>query len=163
MTAPAQSSYRPAEIEAIAGWLHDGATASELAALFTDRFRPVSRSAMVGLVHRNEDLRAIGFSRTGTGFSGGRRSGARRQSCPRPPAARPQRILPDHVDAGAYDAAAPGLRLADLGGRACRFPVNDAAPGEPHLFCGLPVLWGRPYCGHHCGRAGAGYGIEAAR
>ena len=42
--------------------------------------------------------------------------------------------------------------IYDLEEGECRWPVNDAAPGEEHLFCGLPH--GRepheqPYCDCH--------------
>lgn len=31
----------------------------------------------------------------------------------------------------------------------CKFPVNDAEPGEMHLFCGLPANPDKPYCATH--------------
>lgn len=62
MTASA-SAYSPAEIEAIAGWLRETDSAAQIAAKFCSRFhRHVSRSAIVGLVHRNSILKAIGFA-----------------------------------------------------------------------------------------------------
>lgn len=39
--------------------------------------------------------------------------------------------------------------LADLDWCDCRWPTNDAAPGEPHLFCAEPAMPGRPYCAAH--------------
>lgn len=54
----------------------------------------------------------------------------------------------------------PGIPLVDLdrhGFHGCRWPVNAAAPGEQHLFCGEPSDLGRSYCSEHCQRAGAGY------
>lgn len=35
----------------------------------------------------------------------------------------------------------------------CRFPVNDAARDEVHLFCSLPAEQNRPYCAGHRVRA----------
>lgn len=66
------------------------------------------------------------------------------------------------AEAVAYDAASLHLPLDQLDARQCRFAVNDAAPGEPHLFCGHAVLSGR-YCQHHSARAFRGYwsGLKA--
>lgn len=42
------------------------------------------------------------------------------------------------------------LKLVDVGPHDCRFAVNDAKPGEDHLFCGLRAEPGKPYCQAHC-------------
>lgn len=58
-----------------------------------------------------------------------------------------------------FDASRPGVAMADLGARDCRFPVNNSATAEGHLFCGASVSFGRGrgvYCAHHAARAGAG-------
>jgi hypothetical protein len=60
MDAPV-SRYTPEEIDAIAGWLKEGGSAGQIAARFSRAFRPVSRSAVIGIVHRNKELSAIGF------------------------------------------------------------------------------------------------------
>ena len=52
-------------------------------------------------------------------------------------------------EARAYDAASRRLPLADLEWRDCRFPVNDAARGETHLFCGAPTTGNTRWCRHH--------------
>lgn len=55
-------AYSAAEIDAIAGWLADELTASQIAdRLSVQRRCEVSRSAIIGLVHRNTKLAAIGF------------------------------------------------------------------------------------------------------
>jgi GcrA cell cycle regulator len=177
--------YSPDEIDALAGWLREGATASEITGLFGQQFRIVSRSAIMGIVHRNKMLKAIGFARN---LGGARFKGAVPQQCERKPARQQRQNLhpanirgklegrrldpglpepkPRSVDDGVspyvYDGSSRAILLIELGARDCRFPVNRAEPGEAHLFCGRPAAAGRPYCGHHCRRAGAGYRAEAA-
>lgn len=46
-----------------------------------------------------------------------------------------------------------GMTLMMLTEHRCRWPVNDAAKGETHLFCGAPKDVTKPYCEYHCGRA----------
>jgi hypothetical protein len=72
------------------------------------------------------------------------------------------RSLDDGVSPYVYDGSSRAILLVELGARDCRFPVNRAEQGQAHLFCGRPAAPGRPYCGHHCRRAGAGYRVEAA-
>ncbi|TPM28247.1 GcrA cell cycle regulator [Mesorhizobium sp. B2-3-4] len=64
------ASYSDSEIQAIAGWLRDGLSASRIAAAFSARRgAPVSRNAIIGIVHRNAMLGAIGFA-NGKGLPG---------------------------------------------------------------------------------------------
>lgn len=57
------ASYTDAELQVIAGWLKDGLSASKIAAAFTVlRAARVSRNAIIGIVHRNAMLSAIGFA-----------------------------------------------------------------------------------------------------
>ncbi|WP_421925514.1 GcrA family cell cycle regulator [Neoaquamicrobium sediminum] len=60
------------------------------------------------------------------------------------------------AEARAFDAASKRLPLAELAATQCRFPVNEAEPGDAHLFCGLPQARGC-YCAHHAGRAFGGF------
>lgn len=61
----------------------------------------------------------------------------------------------------------PGVSLMATGDfrrdgyHGCRWPVNAADCGEAHLFCDEPTEPGKPYCGEHCARAGAGYSFAA--
>ncbi|WP_136617031.1 MULTISPECIES: GcrA family cell cycle regulator [Mesorhizobium] len=80
-------AYTPHEIDAIAGWLKEDLSASQVAAeLSSLRQCAVSRNAIIGIVHRNETLAAIGFSRAGHG-------GGPNKALPRRPAppARPEK------------------------------------------------------------------------
>lgn len=71
-------------------------------------------------------------------------------------------------DRFALDHQAEGIPLLDTAERGrdgfhgCRWPVNAAEVGEQHLFCNEPSEIGRPYCFHHCQRAGAGYWLVRA-
>jgi len=57
------ASYSDAELQEIARWLKDGLSASRIAAAFSAlRGSPVSRNAIIGIVHRNAMLGAIGFA-----------------------------------------------------------------------------------------------------
>ena len=60
-----------------------------------------------------------------------------------------KRCVGDCIDPDDYDAAAPARPLEKLGMFDCRFAVNDAARGEPHLFCARPAEDAYSYCAHH--------------
>ncbi len=48
---------------------------------------------------------------------------------------------------------ANALPLLTLPHRGCRWPVNEASPGEQHLFCASPRGSGEPYCPYHRAKA----------
>jgi GcrA cell cycle regulator len=57
------ASYTDAELQEIARWLKDGLSASKIAAAFSaQRGACVSRNAIIGIVHRNAMLGAMGFA-----------------------------------------------------------------------------------------------------
>ncbi|RUU52387.1 GcrA cell cycle regulator, partial [Mesorhizobium sp. M7A.T.Ca.TU.009.01.1.1] len=57
------ASYSDAELHEIGRWLKDGLSASRIAVAFSAlRGSPVSRDAIIGIVHRNAMLGAIGFA-----------------------------------------------------------------------------------------------------
>ncbi|WP_027035274.1 GcrA cell cycle regulator [Mesorhizobium ciceri] len=80
------ASYSDAELHEIARWLKDGLSASRIAVAFSAlRGSPVSRDAIIGIVHRNAMLGAIGFA-NGKGApprarqAVGKRAGSKRAS-----------------------------------------------------------------------------------
>ncbi|WP_457103510.1 hypothetical protein [Mesorhizobium sp. URHB0026] len=93
------ASYSDSELQAIAAWPGDGLSASRIAAAFSaQRGSPVSRNAIIGVVHRNAMLGAIGFANgrglsaagTAMGRQGGepsRQGGTPNEPCRRHPAA----------------------------------------------------------------------------
>ncbi|MDX8527501.1 GcrA cell cycle regulator [Mesorhizobium sp. MSK_1335] len=67
------AAYTEKEIDEIAAWLKEGLSASRIAGRFSAlRGSPVSRNAIIGIVHRNAGLSAIGFANPKGGRSGGR-------------------------------------------------------------------------------------------
>ncbi|RWM10620.1 MAG: GcrA cell cycle regulator [Mesorhizobium sp.] len=67
------AAYTEKEIDEIAAWLKEGLSASRIAGRFSAlRGAPVSRNAIIGIVHRNAGLRAIGFANPKGGRAGGR-------------------------------------------------------------------------------------------
>ncbi|MBB6412475.1 GcrA family cell cycle regulator [Mesorhizobium sangaii] len=72
------ASYTDAELQEIARWLKDGLSASKIAAAFTVlRGSLVSRNAIIGIVHRNAMLDAIGFA-SGKRLPAGKRKASKR-------------------------------------------------------------------------------------
>ncbi|MGE0425279.1 MAG: GcrA family cell cycle regulator [Reyranellaceae bacterium] len=167
-------AYTGHEIGQIAQWLRDGLSSSEIARRMTaERHATVSRNAIIGLVSRDSRLKAIGFARAKSGPKKGRRPSPGK---PSPPSVKParQNLHAGNIagkkegrklDAGyaapkpkpqadgrspyVYDATSHHPPLVELSPRDCRFPVNDAKPGELHLFCGMPAAPAGPYCRHH--------------
>ncbi|MFK0691763.1 GcrA cell cycle regulator [Mesorhizobium sp. IMUNJ 23033] len=77
------AAYTDTELNAIALWLKDGLSATGIALRFSAlRGSPVSRNAIIGIVHRNTGLRAIGFANP----KGGRASGRPRRNAAKPAA-----------------------------------------------------------------------------
>ncbi|QKD02672.1 GcrA family cell cycle regulator [Mesorhizobium loti] len=82
------ASYSDAELQEIARWLKEGLSASRIAAAFSAlRGSAVSRNAIIGIVHRNAMLGAIGFA-NGKGVPAGakRVAGAAGKRASRTPA-----------------------------------------------------------------------------
>ena len=67
------AAYTQKEIDEIAAWLKEGLSASRIAGRFSAlRGTEVSRNAIIGIVHRNAGLSAIGFANPKGGRAGGR-------------------------------------------------------------------------------------------
>ncbi|RUX06655.1 MAG: GcrA cell cycle regulator [Mesorhizobium sp.] len=139
------ASYSDRELQAIAGWLRDGLSASRIAAAFSvQRGARVSRNAIIGIVHRNAMLGAIGFAngkglaaRTAMAKAASRAAKAetsRAGATPQPakPAMRPKRA-PSPVRPRLFQREA-GVLIAD--GQTYRFkvpaPPRGAIGRQPH-------------------------------
>ena len=167
-------AYTAREIQIIARCLRGGLSAAEIAGRISgERREAVSRNAIIGLVARDKALSAIGFcrarpkqakpakpakpagpARKRTGLTAthvARRSAGREKEAA---FVTPVKAVSSGASAIVYDAAALHVPLMDLRAGQCRFAVNDARPGEPHLFCGQPIRRGS-YCAHHLERATA--------
>ncbi|BAV46786.1 GcrA cell cycle regulator [Mesorhizobium loti] len=82
------ASYSDAELQEIARWLKEGLSASRIAAAFSAlRGSAVSRNAIIGIVHRNAMLGAIGFA-NGRGMPKVVRQAAGEQAIRKPAAAK---------------------------------------------------------------------------
>ena len=102
------AAYTEKEIDEIAAWLREGLSASRIAGRFSAlRGAPVSRNAIIGIVHRNTSLRAIGFANPKGGRAGGR---PRKHARPDRPGRRAR------VAAGAVTLSEPAVlaRYAEL-------------------------------------------------
>lgn len=109
----------------------------------------VSRNAIIGKAHR-------------LGLAMGRPNVVKRQRSPefrvrkRESQRRPEYRL--HRQERERDAAircepepnARNLTVLELEANDCHWPVTG---DHPFLFCGHPIVEGKPYCAHHCGRA----------
>ncbi len=167
------AGYSPEELDAIEGWMREGLAASAIAGEFFGRFRrAVTRNAIIGIIHRSKRLSAVA---TETGWSRPKkRGGAVRPPRKRAPSGtkalvvhpgnlrgkrESRRLDPDlrpivrALDARDYDARSAHKSLVALKHNECRWPVNDAGPGRPHLFCAAQTNGLRSYCDHHAARA----------
>ncbi|KAA3446393.1 GcrA cell cycle regulator [Mesorhizobium sp. SARCC-RB16n] len=127
------ASYSDSELQAIAAWLKDGLSASRIAAAFSaQRGARVSRNAIIGIVHRNAMLGAIGFA-NGKGRPAARTTVAKAAS-------RAAKAEPSTSRAGAGPAppaAKPAMR-----------PKRAPSPVRPRLFrreAGVLIADGQTY------------------
>ena len=122
------------------------------------RRKPVSRCAIIGTYKRHRNALAatpLNDPHKGSFNRAGKRDPKQGNITRQPVRADPPRprrqadpIWRAPVDPGQLQTA--GRPLADLGASACRFAVNDAEEGLPHLFCGQPVHKdGCSWCGTH--------------
>ena len=120
------AAYTEKEIDEIAAWLKEGLSASRIAGRFSAlRGCPVSRNAIIGIVHRNASLRAIGFANP----KGGRAGRPRKHARPDRPGRRGRTV----IGGMALSEPAALSRFAELvegaGGEAADLPPI-LAPGS---------------------------------
>lgn len=140
------------KIEAVKSAWYSGISAREIAA----HFNGATRNAIIGLYGRyQEDLAATPLQKptksvvamakanTGRNFTVRR---ARRLTTPDFEA---EPFKPPEPEATEWHLCGRPLMLIAKG--QCRFPVNDAAIGETHLFCCMPAE--KSFCDFHQKRA----------
>lgn len=135
-------------IEAIKAVYEPGMSAGEIAAAIGG----VTRNAVIGMYTRHRPLLTdCGLRPFRT--CGRSRSPRRERATPKAVfAKRSPAFVPAPIDRSPLpEAHLVGRPIAQMSGFQCRWPVNDAAPGETHLFCGLPT--DAKYCSHHTSRA----------
>lgn len=145
---------RIADVKAM---LLEGLSASQIAARIGNG---CTRNSVVGIVHRKEDLKKIGFARQAP--AGLARQEWRKVSKPRgqwggkrtvkvaPPAPAPDRWKPKRkVIEEAADKPPLMLSIDDLTGRTCKWPIGDP-DHDDFGFCGHEkAIDGGPYCRAH--------------
>lgn len=141
--------WSDADKNRIADYLVAGLSASKIAA----HFDGVSRGAIIGVIHRDERLKAIGLTKRP------------------PPRPKPElyvdtqkRITEPHTRSRIRlpptprkpDQAAPVSRemlLHELDSQQCKWPTNDPPKGGVFRFCGHQRAEKGPYCTYHQMRA----------
>lgn len=146
-------------------FLKDGETATQIAA----RYKPESRNAILGVLHREK---ALGLGRAqmpSQPRSSTRRRKANPKPAPRPSLVQPEAevayLAPELVESVSTSAfgRSPGERrqgamipirppgpkalpLLQLPPGSCKFPVGEPEPGHDRLFCGEAAEPGGVYC-----------------
>jgi hypothetical protein len=138
--------WSAADKDKIAALLVQGLSASQIAA----KFDGVGRGAIIGVIHRDARLKAIGLAKR-PGFD-------KPQATTAPVVKRaraPRLAKPQFVTRPEPAAPAPlNLPLHELDSKQCKWPVNDVPKGGRFLFCGHgPRVEGSPYCAYHHSRA----------
>ncbi|WP_024896788.1 GcrA family cell cycle regulator [Brucella rhizosphaerae] len=147
--------------QVVANLLREGKSAGQIAT-----YMEISRSSVIGLVHRDADLKEIGFARSVI------RPERKEPSAPKADRPKPQlkmvqkpevekpatvteqkiaSVAVASVEAQLRDYSV-GLPLSALNWQQCRYAVNNAQIGEPHLFCGGKIKFGSSFCAHHHSR-----------
>jgi hypothetical protein len=112
----------------------------------------VTRNSVIGVVHRSKALSAIGFAHKFGGW---------RKATLTPRTIRPKRVAVPKPEL--IEVIPPRfITLMELKRGECKWPVNDAARGELHLFCGTPAEPDKPYCCTHA-PLGLGKGTPSER
>lgn len=131
------SRWPQEERDQIAGLLREGHSALEIAQRMGK-----TRGGIIGIVHRDPALKAIGLK----GSKGGTQEQGKRKI--RGGSVSLNRLKPDAIfDTYSAGAATVGRPLSMLRARQCRFAVNDAERGQEHLFCGAEA--DGSWCAYH--------------
>ena len=142
--------WSDADKDRLAELLTTGISARKIAA----HFEGASRNAVIGVIHRDKRLKAIGLSgratrqptqpTTTTRVSPTviRRIKSPVHTKPRP-TPKPDLVAPAPLD----------LMLHEIGNEQCKWPVNDPPKGGAFLFCGHQRAEKGPYCPYHKKRA----------
>ena len=141
------ASYSDAELQEIARWLKEGLSASRIAAAFSAlRGSQVSRNAIIGIVHRNAMLGAIGFA-NGQGMPPVARQAAGERTMRKPAAAERAN---GKASGKAVAQERAGVHPAEGARKNKARPRRDASPAwlPPRLFVrevGVVIADGEAY------------------
>lgn len=163
-------TWTPERKQMVKEMLREGLTGDQMAARLGNG---ITRNAVIGFVHRNPDLKAIGFKRSpgpqniekkrDLAIAAKRRKNVRdgTVSLNKIKAIQAPAIV-ELFDAVPGRFGAPhvaGMDLMMLNEHRCKWPIND---GGPFLFCGEAKKSDRPYCAFH-NMAALGKGTESER
>jgi GcrA cell cycle regulator len=73
---------------------------------------------------------------------------------------QPDAVLRRLKEAETANPDARRVPIKELQAGQCRWPVNDAKPGEEHLFCGAKARAGSSYCKDHYSVSVSGHEVE---
>lgn len=127
----------------------------------------LSRNAIIGRVHRSKELSAIGFHKK-PGPQDIEKARPVRKVRPVSPtviaklfAVVPAKAVYVAPIAAIVEPVTDGITLLEFTSHTCKWPINDAAKGEQHLFCGSESD-GATYCPFHTMKS-IGRGTEGER
>lgn len=127
-----KTNWTPEQIERMRVLWNAGKTAQEIANTLNGEGMNISRSAVLGKVHRHK--RSMNFVKRTAGQGAGRKR--KEEPC----------VKKKKKEAPPLQNNGPARELATLRRSECHWPVDQL--GVTHLFCGAPVGEG-PYCAHH--------------
>lgn len=123
----------------------DGLTLAEVASRFG-----VSLGSVANAIHRHKERQARGDTGVGSGNHRNKGGTALRARMRAARATAEAKAGERKYPSTAYPAPdSLSISFADIRPNQCRWPINDAGPGEEHLFCGVRTAFGQSYCDHH--------------
>ena len=151
----------PGKIEAVKQVWEPGMSAADIAR----QFDGASRGAVIGMFYRYAGHLAPCFLKANTNRKWKANVVTKPRKPREPKAKKPQRekfkqttvvhfkplARPEPYRVRSDGVSTAGRPILQLEAGQCRWPVNDAAPDELHLFCGLPSQGS--YCDHHAARS----------
>lgn len=137
--------WQPEQKQEVAVMLKQGMSAAIIAAVFK-----VSRNAVIGVVHRDKQLSLIGLRGRKFGMVGKTTATAPKPAKKRIIVEKAPSLVPDDTELFTSKSLhTVGRPMDTLEARECRWSVNNAEHGEPHLFCARETAGGKAYCSHH--------------
>ena len=155
------SVWTPDKKHQVAELLRQGASAGQIAR----QFHPTTRNAIIGVVHRDKDLRQIGFANANRGQPALKPPTKKKPSMHKPdnriaalikprlvnrkPDPEPRRTKPRLPLPPAWPIVPRHIPMIDIGICQCRFPMWDGFGAPDFLMCGADTAIEQSYCAGH--------------